>query len=193
MTKYKDLPHFDVDQGKVSLINISQAGGKEEMLLSIFSTKNKRRVNHAIYDGEIDNEKIEFKKQQSSQWFDYGKFHNLSEEDSNVIVMFFTHEKGAIEYVAGIRLGRLVEICCADEQCRKGGWDLDEIASAHERKKKFPSLQAKAPLDVRKFVKQYSHEFKFYYGEIREKMKATKTSKKVGTKDLTNLMSKMSM
>ena len=90
-------------------INISGAGGKEGIIQSSFNIESLHveRYNHSIYDFIMTDKKtnvsfkIEAKKQSGVNWFDYAKYHGLSSEDEDIIMMFFLHLNGSIKTIFG--------------------------------------------------------------------------------------------
>jgi len=104
MAEYIPLSLFDVDC--VPNINIDGRGGKEQQLISILPAW--KRVNAPLYDFEYSSDQckyfIEVKKQSNLQWFDSGKYHDLSHAELQIVLMFIIHDKGSITNISLINL-----------------------------------------------------------------------------------------
>ena len=160
-----NLPDIAFNVENIERIHFSGAGGKEKLLLDIFASPHVQRVNHSHYDFVVDEERIETKRQRGTNWFDHGKFHDMTEEIGNVLMLFIMHDAGKIRCIAGIRLRDLVDLACADEECQKHGWTYEAMRDAHRLKTRYPALEHKAKLHVDKLLARYPDRFRIYWGE----------------------------
>ena len=143
-------------------VNIGGKGGKERIISKCFVGLT--REDHPLYDAvDKAKEKHEFKKQANLQWFDTGKYYNLSEEERRIWVNFLLHEQGKIQSVYSIRLGELIQTLTSDPEYHKDGWTMDSLRQDYEMKQKYPSKQVKTRLKVKQFVKKYSNKVKKIY------------------------------
>src|SRR6478609_9275682 len=157
------LPTIGLDINYVETIRFSGAGGKEKLLAKIFSSENVKRVNNAYYDFIVDGVKIETKRQRRENWFDHGKYYNMTDEVKNIVMMFIMHDGAKITDIVGITLSNLITLVCADSDCQKDGWTTEVMSHAHFLKQKYPSLEHKAKLNMRKLLQRYPNMFKIYY------------------------------
>ena len=168
MMNYPELV-FDTAYIENELV-FSGAGGKENLLIKMFKSRDVQRVNHRFYDFVVDGEQLEMKRQKNTQWFDHGKFHAMDQHVGKVLVLFVLHDgapqKSKVTHIAGIRLQALVDLACSDEECRQYGWTTEVIEDAHRLKTAFPALEHKAKLHVRKLVEKYPNSFKLYYERV---------------------------
>ena len=156
-----------LDNDVIRSTNIGGVGGKEKLLQDFFCKSSKVvRINHSIYDFIVNDQKIEVKKQQNGQWFDYAKYHNLDDEHLNIIMMFIIHKKGETEIIFTITLGNFLKIVCNDPEFRCDGWTLQDISDAYDKKSKYPKLEYKAPLNIRKFYTKYKDHVSLLYNCI---------------------------
>ncbi len=152
---------LDTDHIRNSLI-LEGHGGKERLLEMAFKG-GVQRVNHSLFDFCIDGIRVEVKRQQDVNWFDYGKYHNLSDADGKIIVVFFLHKNSRVRKVAGITLRSFIELCCSDARCIADGWTYDAMAEVHKLKLRHPSLQSKAKAQVDRLINAYPDRFTLYY------------------------------
>lgn len=145
----------------ISLLDLSKLptkiggqGGFEHMFANFFP--NWKRVNAALYDYTIETAehtyRVELKKQQNLQWFDSGKYHNLSQEDRSIIIMFVLHQKGTIDKIVATTLGEFIDWLVLNKS--KDGWDPEVISIGNQFRKQYPKLQFKAPVTVRSILKE---------------------------------------
>ena len=146
----------------VDNINLSGRGGAEKKLLSLFCDGTKQ-INAPLYDFiQLDGTKIECKKQENTQWFDIGKYHNLSEEDKNIMMLFILHNKGKInDKLYYIPLGEFLNLCCNDTELAEYGWTWKQIKRQYEAKQESPKIQSKACIRVKSFVKKYEKQLSY--------------------------------
>ncbi len=93
---------FDCEHIQKRLI-LEGHGGKESVLELAFKGEI-QRVNHALYDFCIDGMRVEVKRQRDINWFDYGKYHNLSDKDGEIIMVFFLHKDKRVRKVASLTI-----------------------------------------------------------------------------------------
>jgi hypothetical protein len=157
------LPEILFDYSYIQSIQFKGAGGQEKVLYNMFASKDVKRVNHRYYDFEVEGHQVEAKRQQGEQWFDFGKYYNMSVETGNVIMLFILHQKGEITKIVAIRLKTFIDMVCADEECQKHGWTQEVMENAYRLKIKYPSLEHKAKLNIKKLTERYVDMFKIYY------------------------------
>ena len=147
-----------IDERVIPSINVGGRGGKESNLVSLFP--DYRRVNESLFDfiSCEGDERLEIKKQTNLQWFDVGKYHNLSEDDRQIKMAFLMHKEGLIRLIFFVELGEMLDILCADPKWRRHGWTKENIKTCHDQKLKFPSMQAKVKLEVKKFYEKYHNK-----------------------------------
>lgn len=172
--KMQMIPDFSINFSAVENTVFKGAGGQEKLLSPLFNDPL-TRVNHSIYDFIIDGVKVETKRQTGGNWFDYAKFHNLSDEDGKIVMMFINHKKGVIHLMAGIYLKDFIDLACSDPRCQKDGWNKEAIADAHTIKSRYPALEFKAPVNIPRITREYRDKFKIYY----EKIDIKRTKKKL--------------
>ena len=143
-------------------VNLSGRGGKETLLSKVF--ENTQRVNAELYDlKDTDGSLLELKKQADTQWFDAGKYHDLSKINKQIEMVFILTskgrksdpvKKGMIEKIFTIKLGHLLEILTSTKKYQKWGWEWPNIQLCYEQKQKYPSQQAKVKIEMRDFLKE---------------------------------------
>ena len=138
-------------------INMSGRGGSEknfEPILESFC-----RVSQPLWDFENGLIKVELKKQKNLQWFDIGKYHNLTKLEKQIVMMFVIHDGEAILSIDTISLYDLLELACNDNHCRQDGWTHDNIKNCNLLKRSFPKMQVKVPLKVANFISEHREQF----------------------------------
>jgi hypothetical protein len=148
----------------ISEINMGGRGGGEKKFAPALGSEWER-ISASLYDFvNIETDaKIELKKQKNQQWFDGWKYHNLSEEDKQIIMLFVVHDGQQVERVWSISLGEMVEILLNDEEYNESGWTAEILADEYRLKKIAPKRQSKLPIKVRNFVEKYRNRFKLHY------------------------------
>ena len=148
----------------ISEINIGGHGGGEKTFAPALGSEWEAS-RESLYDfvNIETGAKIELKKQKNQQWFDGQKYHNLLEEDKQIIMLFVVHDGQRVEYIRSISLGEMVEILLNDEEYNKNGWTAEILAEESRLKKIAPMRQSKLPLKVRNFVEKYRNRFKLHY------------------------------
>ena len=117
-----NLPDFTLDNDIVQSILLKGAGGKEDVLATMFARgTDVKRINHPLYDFHVNNYKVECKRQTATNWFDYAKYYNLSEDDRQIVMLFIIHKGGVIRKIVGVSLGQFITLACADARCQKDG------------------------------------------------------------------------
>ena len=126
-----------------------------------------KRAHEKLYDYEhLDYKpklRLEIKKQANLQWFDVGKYHQLSEEDKKIFVLFVNHLNGEIQLLLLIQLGDLIDWLCSEDSYKKLGWNDEVFSRAFEFKDKYPALQFKVKLEVLGAYRKAPHRFEVLY------------------------------
>ena len=153
-----------LDKKLLGKINVGGKGGAEKLFLPVLN-EGWERVSASLYDfvNRSTRRKIELKKQANQQWFDVGKYHNLSEDERQIIMVFLVHKKGVVEYVWSISLGDMIDTLLGDDQYSRDGWTAHNLADQHKTKQMHPGGQYKAPLKVKKFVEKHGSLGTFHY------------------------------
>ena len=156
---------MQIDERVIPSIDVSGRGGKESHLMPLLP--DYKRVNESLFDfiSCEGDERLEIKKQANLQWFDVGKYHNLSEADRQIKMTFLLHKGGLIRLIFYIELGEMLDILCADPKWRKHGWTKENIKTCHDQKLKFASMQAKVQLGVKKFYEKYHNKVETVWGQ----------------------------
>lgn len=143
---------LEINENQIMSANLSGRGGKEGAVLSLF-VDDLTRVNDVLFDAiDSNGNKFEFKKQANLQWFDIGKYYNLTEEEKNINMVFLLHKDGKLEKVAIIKLGKFIERLTSSPKHEEDGWTQKTIRFMYEIKKIHPRFQTKAPLKVKRFL-----------------------------------------
>jgi hypothetical protein len=150
-----------LDKKRVAQIDMSGKGGGEKKFAP--ALPGYTRVSAPLYDFEQGTHRIELKKQKNLQWFDGWKYHNLSNEDRNILMLLALHDGKQVEYVYSIPLGDMVDILLSDSEYDKGGWTAAILQKEYNLKQVAPKRQSKLPLKVRDFVKKYGHRVVLLY------------------------------
>ena len=158
-----NIPDIKFNKSNIENITFQGAGGKEKQIKLIFESEYVKRVNASLYDFEIEGVKIECKRQENSNWFNYAKFHNLNNEEMNIVVLFINHKKGKIDNISAILLQDFIDLACSDSLCQKDGWNFKAISKAYITKSLYPALEYKAPVHIRKLMKNYPDKFRIFY------------------------------
>ena len=139
-------------------VNLGGKGGKEKLLKKVFLKS--QRINAPLFDiVDANGDLRELKKQANVQWFDVGKYHLLSSQDRDIIMTFIMHDKGKIQKITEIKLGKMLDLLCGSAEYRKWGWTKSNIQMCHIQKTKYPTQQAKVKVEVKKFFKENEKEF----------------------------------
>jgi len=140
-------------------VNLGGRGGKEAILKKVF--ENITRKNAELFDATTKSgTKLEFKKQTNTQWFDAGKYHNLSDENGEILMTFIVTTKenkknkipaGLIEKIFTISLKDFLAVLTSTKKHQEDGWEWSNIKTCYEQKKKYKTQQAKIKVDIRTF------------------------------------------
>jgi hypothetical protein len=156
-----------LDETIMPSLNVGGRGGKEKMLAPAFP--DYIFVNEPLYDfqhREDPTDILEVKKQANCQWFDIGKYHNLSPTQRKIKMTFILHEGGGIQSVFHIPLGDMLDLLCSDPAYRKHGWTQENIEECAVLKRKFPSMQVKVKLAVKTFYKKHQNCVTTVYSSV---------------------------
>ena len=140
---------------------MSGRGGGEKAFGPIF--EDFRRVSKPLWDFENIGLKVELKKQRNLQWFDIGKYHNLTKQEKQIVMMFVIHDGNNILSIDTITLQDLLELACKDDECQRNGWTYQNIQQCHFMRTSFPKMQVKVPLKVKHFIAKYRKSFQNIY------------------------------
>tara|TARA_Y100000310_G_C20319581_1_gene640091 strand:+ start:199 stop:678 length:480 start_codon:yes stop_codon:yes gene_type:complete len=133
-------------------VDLGGRGGKERSALRLFEN-DLIRDDHILFDAKDSlGNKYEFKKQANQQWFDIGKYHNLTQEQKDINMVFLIHKDGALEKAAVIKLGKFIERLTTNPKYAKCGWTKKMIKFMYEVKKLHPRFQTKALVKVKEFL-----------------------------------------
>lgn len=150
-----------LDTEKVKQLSLAGRGGFEIPLLS--TLRGARREGQKLFDATLEDGpvqyKIEIKRQADLQWFDIPKYHQLSDQDKKIIMVFFLHKNSQMDMVAAITLEKLLDLVLKDEQTVKDGWTEEVIATGFALKQTYPTIQYKVKLKVRQLIQRYPEQF----------------------------------
>ena len=153
-----------INNKQISNVNISGRGGAEQKIFPLFEN-HFERVNDPLFDA-IDAESgfaYEFKKQKDLQWFDVGKYHDLTDNERAITMTFFTYDDKGIDLIVEQDLGSFVDTCCADPELQKDGWTTANIEAGAVNKKLYPKMQFKVPLKTRRYFRKYADKVNVIY------------------------------
>ena len=151
-------PIISINKEAAATIKIEGRGGKEKEILTTLPNGT-FKVDAPLYDFEWGSLLLEIKKQQNLQWFDIGKYYNLSEHYKKIRMLFYVYKKGVgLINIYLISLGQMLEYLCNDPLYQADGWTWANIKQCHDQKKQFPKMQAKVPLKVKEFAEKYKLE-----------------------------------
>jgi hypothetical protein len=157
-----DKSLFDLDKIPT---DISGQGGKENIFAAFFC--GWKRINAPLHDWEYPDLnktiRIELKKQSGIQWFDSGKYYNLTLEDRNIILLFVMHKKGSIDKIYATTIGEFIDWLTQNHA--KNGWTEEVMKVASEFRLSYPTLQFKAQVNIRKMVQQAPNLFDIVYSK----------------------------
>lgn len=150
-------------------LKIAGRGGKEREIIKILIPKGQTN-SKVLYDCQATwlgkNYRIEIKKQTNDQWFDSGKYYQLSNDDREIFVLFMMHEQGNVDMIAAIQLGALLDYLLSNPaKFERYGWRKDVLEIAHKLKhqSECPGLQFKAKLKVRDLINDQPDLFQIIY------------------------------
>ena len=148
----------------ISNIRLNSHGGAEKQFEPVL--EGFKRVNQPLWDFENSHTKIELKKQQGLQWFDIGKYYNLSEDEKKIIMMFVIHKSGKIQTIHTITLDNFLNLLCSNKQAQKKGWTHFNIKVCHYQKKNHPAMQAKVCANIKTLVREHPGHFNCLYNHL---------------------------
>jgi hypothetical protein len=89
-----------INKKQARQVNLGGRGGKERLLKKVF--EGVERKSESLYDAiTLDGTKLEFKKQSNTQWFDAGKYYNITKEDESILMTFIVTSKATKNRAAG--------------------------------------------------------------------------------------------
>jgi len=143
-------------------VNLGGKGGKEKSLKRVFLKS--QSINAPLFDIiDANGELRELKKQANTQWFDIGKYHLLSTQNKDIMMTFIMHEKGKIQKIMEIKLGKMLDLLCGSKKYRGWGWTKSNIEMCYLQKAKYPSQQAKVKVEVKKFFTENKKELRILW------------------------------
>lgn len=153
--------HIDLDA--ISTINLSGRGGKEVLVGSLLPGWS--RVSEALYDYTKTSHclRAEIKKQANLQWFDVGKYHDISDSDRGIWMIFINHEDGYISSILACTLGKFCDSLLSTPRYQKLGWHQDVFSVAHKFKRDFPALQFKVKAEILRVERDFPTLFDVLY------------------------------
>lgn len=144
-------------------INLMGKGGKERLIKTILSkgwirkeTKRGKGIG-SIHDflNTVLSLKLEVKKQKDLQWFDPGKYDNLTEEEENILILFIVlnEEKKVCDVCFTVRTGDFI----------KSSFTKEQLKDSREYKAKYPKTQMKHGIKIRKWFKENRDKVNILY------------------------------
>jgi len=144
-----------LDKKVIEAISMAGKGGGEKAFAAALI--DFKRVNACLYDfvNENTQEKVELKKQKNLQWFDGWKYHNLSEEDKIITMLFVLHDGDKVSNIYSMPLGGMIDALLSDPEYDEAGWTPDVLQILHTLKGMAHKVQSKLPLKVKAFVEKH--------------------------------------
>lgn len=131
-------------------INVGARGGAENLISQALPSFTRKST--PLYDYVFGEMCVEVKKQKNLQWFDLGKYSNLSDADLNIIMLFVMHKKGVVCRVAVTSLKEFLDWLLLHKA--GDGWNKEVINRCALWKDKYPRLQTKAPVKILGLLEQ---------------------------------------
>jgi hypothetical protein len=158
---------MQLDKNVIAEMDMSGKGGGEKKF-ALALKPGWVRASASLYDflNVSNNDKLELKKQKNQQWFDGWKYHNLSPEDKQIIMLFVIHDGRHVEYIRSIPLGEMIEILLNNDEYNEAGWTAEILEKEYNLKKIAPKRQSKLPIKVRKFIEKYENRFTLHYERV---------------------------
>lgn len=146
---------MQLDKKVISEISMTGKGGGEKAFAAALI--DFKRVSACLFDfvNENTQEKVELKKQKNLQWFDGWKYHNLSEEDKSITMLFVLHDGDKISSIYSMPLGTMIDTLLSDPEYDEAGWTPDVLQALHALKGVAHKVQSKLPLKVKAFVEKH--------------------------------------
>ena len=161
-----DSSELKINEVLIQSTKIGGRGGKEGLIRGLFHNRLEK-VNGELHDFVSGKFRYEIKKQMNQQWFDISKYHNLSDEDKNIILVFvmWNGKTGLCTTIVTITLGKFLNLVLDNEnhKCIEYGWTRDNIKILNDIKKVSPKIQAKAQLYMKTFIENYKCNFNVIY------------------------------
>ncbi len=144
-----------LDKEVIETISMAGKGGGEKAFAAALI--DFKRVSACLYDfvNENTQEKVELKKQKNLQWFDGWKYHNLSEEDKIITMLFVLHDGDKVSNIYSMPLGTMIDTLLSDPEYNEAGWTPDVLQILHTLKGMAHKVQSKLPLKVKAFVEKH--------------------------------------
>ncbi len=154
-----------IDTTALDSLSIGGRGGKETHIGAILP--GWRRVGGALHDYELDTAEgtlqLELKKQANLQWFDVGKYFELSAQSRLIWLLFVVHDDGVVTLLLAVRLGDFTDFLCSTPKFQKLGWNNDVFQTAARFKTLYPALQFKVKAEVLSLYRAYPELFELIY------------------------------
>ncbi len=95
---------------RIQATSLAGRGGKDQLILQFFPELIAE--SRPLWDARhrTTGQCFEFKKQANLQWFDIGKYHDLSAEERAVWMTFLLHRNGAIDTIFMVPLGVMLDL-----------------------------------------------------------------------------------
>lgn len=127
-------------------LNLGGKGGKESLIQEVFSS-SWERVSAKLYDfrNHALQKDIELKKQVDLQWFDPGKYHNLSREQREILLTFNVVNKDSkeVDLLFTVSTGDFIDSVFSEQ----------EIKDSFEYEKKYKGTQIKKGTKIREWFR----------------------------------------
>ena len=146
---------MQLDKKVISEINMGGKGGGEKAFAA--ALVDFKRVSACLFDfvNESTQEKIELKKQKNLQWFDGWKYHDLSDEDKLITMLFVLHDGDKVSSIYSMPLGTMIDTLLADSEYDDAGWTPEVLQTLYTLKGVAHKVQSKLPLKVKAFVEKH--------------------------------------
>jgi hypothetical protein len=159
------LRHVNISA--LATVRVGGRGGRETDVAAILP--GWRRVSARLYDYELATEgkvlRVELKKQVNLQWFDVGKYYQLTEESRRIWLLFVIHEGGVVSLLLAARLGRFVDRLCSLPDFQALGWNRDVFETAAKFKEHYPALQFKVKANILSLYRAQPDLFEVLYNK----------------------------
>lgn len=154
-----------MDLSAISTMNLAGRGGKENLVGALLP--GWQRVNEALYDYHKPSHQLraEIKKQANLQWFDVGKYYQISDSDRDIWMVFINHREGIVSSILGARLGAFCDSLLSHPYYQKLGWHPEVLSVAHKFKNDFPALQFKVKAEILRVDRDFPQLFERIYDE----------------------------
>lgn len=154
-----------VNASELLTLNVAGRGGAEAEIASVLP--GWKRVGAALHDYELRQGKeilrLEVKKQVNLQWFDVGKYYDLSEESRLIWVLFVIHKNGVVSLLLAVHLGDFIDCLCSLPTFQALGWNNEVFETAARFKKRYPALQFKVKAEILTLHRAHPDLFEVLY------------------------------